>query len=90
MKETKIRKIKELHMDTYMNEPYTLLSRVIDENVSHYFKDNRVILRDKDDAVLANIPLDEVKECCVKKFASSHYQILFNLRDVQYKVLAVM
>ena len=25
-------KIKELHMDTYINEPYMLLARVIDEN----------------------------------------------------------
>jgi len=90
MKKIKGTKIKELHMDTYINEPYMLLSRVIDENVSHSWQDNRIVLRKKDDTVLMNIPIDEIKDCAVKEFANSHYQVLFNLCNVQYKVLAVV
>ena len=90
MKEIKGTKIKELHLDTYINEPYMLLSRVIDKNVSHSLKDNRVVLRKKDDTVIMNIPIDEIKGCAIKEFSNSHYQVLFNLYNIQYKVLAVV
>ena len=90
MKEIKGTKIKELHLDTYINEPYMLLSRVIDKNVSHSLKDNRVVLRKKDDTVIMNIPIDEIEGCAIKEFSNSHYQVLFNLYNIQYKVLAVV
>ena len=90
MERIKERKIKELHMDTYINEPYMLLSRVIDENVSHSLQENRVVLRKKDDTVLMNIPIDKIKDCAVREFDNSRYQVLFNLYNVQYKVLAVV
>lgn len=90
MDKFKDKKIKELHMDTYINEPYMLLSRVIDKNVSPSFQDNRFVLRKKDDTVLMNIPLDRIENYMEREFADSHYQFLFNIHNVQYKVLAVV
>ena len=83
-------KIKELHLDTYINEPYMLLSRIIDKNVYHCNQDNRGILRNKNDDVLVNIPLEEINNWAIKEFSKSHYQILFNICDVQYKVFAII
>lgn len=90
MDKLKNKKIKELHMDMYINEPYMLLSRVIDENVSHSLQDNRVVLRKKDDTVLMNVPLDDIQNYTAREFADSHYQVLFNIHNVQYKVLAIV
>lgn len=90
MDKVKNNKIKELHMDMYINEPYMLLSRVIDENVSHSLQDNRVVLRKKDDTVLMNVPLDDIQNYTAREFADSHYQVLFNIHNVQYKVLAIV
>lgn len=84
---TKKIKIKELHMDIYMNEPYMLLARIIDEDVYHYFRDNRVILKNKDDEVIANISLDEVESFDIEKNEGLYYRILFHLRDIRYKIL---
>lgn len=90
MSKFKNNKIKELHMDTYINEPYMLLSRVIDKNASYSLQDNRVILRKKDNTVLMNIPLDNIQNYTAREFADSHYQVLFNIHNVQYKVVAVV
>lgn len=84
------KKIKELHMDTYINEPYMLLSRVVDKNISHSLQGDRIILRKKDNTVLMNIPLDSIENYTAMEFADSHYQVLFNIHNVQYKVLAVV
>lgn len=67
-----------------------LLSRVIDKNVYHYNQDNRGILKNKNDDVIVNVPLEEIKDWAIKEFSESCYQILFNIYDVQYKVLAVI
>lgn len=90
MDKVKNNKIKELHMDTYINEPYMLLSRVIDKNVSHSLQDNRIVLRKKDNTVLMNIPLDAIQNYTAREFADSHYQVLFNVHNIQYRVLAVV
>lgn len=84
------KKIKELHMDTYINEPYMLLSRVVDKNVSHSLQGDRIVLRKKDYTVLMNIPIDSIENYTAREFADSHYQVLFNIHNVQYKVLAVV
>jgi len=82
------RKIKEIHMDAYINEPYMLLARVIDKNISHCMKNNRVVLRKNDDTVLMNIPLDKIEVRSIREFDNSHYQVLFDLDDIQYKIFA--
>lgn len=90
MDKVKNNKIKELHMDTYINEPYMLLSRVIDKNVLHSLQGDRIVLRKKDNTVLMNIPLDDIQNYTAREFADSHYQVLFNVHNIQYKVLAVV
>lgn len=90
MKNVDNMKIKEIHLDTYMNEPYMLLSRVIDKNVSYYYRNDRIVLRNKDDAVIMNVPLKEIERHSMNKINETHYQVLFNICDVQYKVLAVI
>lgn len=90
MDKVKNNKIKELHMDTYINEPYMLLSRVIDKNVSHLLQDDRVVLRRKDSTVLMNVPLNDIQNYTAREFADSHYQVLFNVHNVQYKVVAII
>ena len=90
MSKFKNKKIKELHIDTYINEPYMLLSRVVDKNISHSLQGDRIVLRKKDDTVIMNIPLDDVENYTTREFADSHYQVLFNIHNVQYKVLAVV
>lgn len=90
MDKVKNNKIKELHMDMYINEPYMLLSRVIDKNVLHSLQGDRIVLRKKDNTVLMNIPLDDIQNYTAREFADSHYQVLFNVHNIQYKVLAVV
>lgn len=88
MERVKGKKIKELHMDAYVNEPYMLLARIVDKNISHCTQNNRVVLRKKDDTVIMNIPLDEIVVHTVKEFGNTHYQVLFDLDKIQYKVFA--
>ena len=40
MERVKGKKIKELHMDAYVNEPYMLLARIVDKNISHCTQNN--------------------------------------------------
>lgn len=90
LSELKDKKFKEIRMDTYLNEPYMLLSRVIDRNVRCSLQGGRIIFRKNDDTVIMNIPLDNTKNCKTRRFSNSYYQVLFNIHNIQYKVLAMI
>lgn len=81
----------DVHIDTYINEPYIFLARIIENGVSPLFENGRFILRksDRKKTVLINLPLDEIEDCVTKMYAESHYQILFRIHNVWYKILAV-
>lgn len=58
---------KEIHIDTYANEPYQLLSRVIGNNIKIIHKDGRIVLKRKDGMVLVDVLFDSICEYAMKK-----------------------
>lgn len=82
-------KFKEIHMDTYMNDPYILFSRVKESSVKSIVENNRVILRRKDGIAIMDIVFDSIENCAIKQYAPSHYQILFEIHNISYKLLIV-
>ena len=84
--------IKEIHMDTYLNEPYMLLSRVVENNVSSFIQDGRLVLRQKNGnmSVFCDILLDCIDNCMVKKYSNFHYQIVCAIQNVYYKMFVVL
>lgn len=84
--------IKEIHIDVYSNDPYILFSRSINRNVSSIIQDERLMLREKkgNGTVLANIPLDNVDNCMIKRYSDMHYQVVFVVHNVYYKMLVII
>ena len=83
-------KFAEVHIDLYMNNPYMLLSRARESRVKSLFENNRFILRRKDGTVIMNIALESIENCVIKQYAPSHYQILFEIHNISYKLLVIL
>lgn len=85
-------KVKEVHIDTYIDEPYILFSRVIEKNVSMNKKDNRITIRknDRNKTMIVNIFFDEIKDCAIKQYSNNQYELLFNVRNICYKMLVII
>ena len=82
--------INEVHMDVYMNDPYMLLSRVKESKVKSSFENGGIVLRRKDKTVIMNLVFDSIEECVVKQYAPSHYQIVFKVHNVSYRLLIIL
>lgn len=82
--------MKEVHMDVYMNDPYMLLSRVKESKVKSSLENGRMVLRRKDKTAIMNVVFDSIEECMVKQYAPSHYQIVFKVHNVSYRLLIIL
>ena len=85
--------IKEVHIDAYMNDPYMLFSRMVENSVTSLLQDGRLVIRKnngKSSLVLMDIPFNSIMECIVKKYSNSHYQFVFVVENVCYKILAII
>lgn len=80
---------KEIHIDTYANEPYQLLSRVIGNNIKIIHKDGRIVLKRKDGMVLVDVLFDSICEYAMKK-RKEYYQFILTIQNIWYKILVVL
>ena len=86
------KKIKEIHVDTYMENPYRLFARFTGENLSIINKDNRVAIfkNDKYKTMMVNILFNEIEDCFIKQYSDNHHEILFKVCNVCYKILIIV
>lgn len=82
----------DVHIDTYIDKPYIMIARIIENGVSPLIENGRFILRKKDrnKTVLVNLPLEDIEDCATKMYAESHYQVLFKVCNVCYKMLVIL
>lgn len=80
---------KEIHIDTYANEPYQLFSRVIGSNIKIVHKDGRIVLTRKDGMVLADVLYDGIYKYAMKK-REEYYQFVLTIQNIWYKILIVL
>lgn len=80
---------RKIHIDAYNNQPYMLFGRMVVHNARIALEEGRVILRDKNDIILVDIPLESICEYYVKKCKEyCHYVV--RIKDVYYNVLMVL
>ena len=81
-------RFKTLHIETYTLEPYMLLLRTIEKNVSIAIKDGRIIIRkmDKYNTGIADILFDRITDCIIKKYNDIQYEIIFAVHNIYYKL----
>ena len=75
---------KKVHIDTYIESPYILLSRMIYKNAKSSIEDKRFTLI-KDDCVLVNVIIGNIDNCMVKKHNDYLYEFVFKIHNVCYK-----
>lgn len=91
---TKHNKFKEVNISINLTEPFMLLARSKEKNVSveiNSVQENRLILkrkrgREKFNTVIMNVLLDEINNCLVKDYGNGLYEFLFGVRDFRYSL----
>ncbi len=91
---TKHNKFKEVNISVNLTEPFMLLARSKENNVSvevNCIQDNRLILkrkrsREKFDTVIMNILLDEINNCLIKGYGNGLLEFEFEVRDFSYSL----
>lgn len=91
---TNNKKFKEVNISVNLIEPYMLLARSKEKNVTvevNSVQENRLILkrhrsREKFDTVIMNILLDEIKNCLVKDYGNGLFEFGFEVRDFKYSL----
>lgn len=83
------KKFSKIHVDTYLNKPYALFSRIRESNIRVAFENGRILLRGKDNTVLVDVPLDSIYEYAVKK-TKECYQYVVPVMGVWYNVVVVL
>ena len=88
-------KIKEIHIETYPNNPliassasYILLSRTIETNVIVSHKENNRLVLHKNDryvTYLTNIPFDEIIECYYKNWNDCS-EFILNIQNIYIRL----
>lgn len=83
---------KTLHIEIYSDNPYMLFLRSIEKNVMVTLEDNRVIVRknDKHKTTITDILFDSIDGCIVKQYSDSHYEIIFTIHNLCYKLLVII
>ncbi len=91
---TSHKKFKEVNISVNLTEPFMLLARSKENNVSvevNCIQDNRLILkrkrsREKFDTVIMNILLDEINNCLFKGYGNGLLEFEFEVRDFSYSL----
>ena len=82
-------RFKTLRIEAYTLDPYMLLLRTIERNVSIVIEDGRIIIRkmDKYNTSIADILFDRIADCIIKKYNDTQYEIIFAVHNIYYKLL---
>lgn len=91
---TKHNKFKEVNISINLTEPFMLLARSKEKNVSveiNSVQNNRLILkrrrsREKFDTVIMNVLLDEINNCLFKDYSNGLFEFEFEVRDFRYSL----
>lgn len=86
---TKHSKFREVNVSVNFTEPFMLLARSKERNVTveiNSIQENRLILkrkrsREKFDTVIMNVLLDEIINCLVKDYGNGLFEFEFEVRD---------
>ena len=82
---------KILHIETYTLNPYMLLLRANEKNVASVIENGEIFIHKKDKykTSIANIILDKITNCIVKRCNDMQYEIVFAIHNIYYKLLVV-
>lgn len=91
---TKHNKFIEVNISVNLTEPFMLLARSKEKNVTieiNSIQENHLILkrkrsREKFDTVIMNILLDEINNCLVKDYGNGLFEFEFEVRDLRYSL----
>lgn len=90
---TNHKKFREVNISVNLTEPFMLLARSKEKNVSvevNCIQENRLILKKNSgrcSTVIMNILLDEISDCLVKDYGSSGlYEFEFEVRSFRYSL----
>lgn len=91
---TKQNRFREINISVNLTEPYMLLARSKEKNVSvetNCIQESRLILKRKRskerfDTVIMNVLLDEINGCLVKDYGNGLYECLFEVRGLRYSL----
>ena len=88
-------KLKEMHIDTYpenpliaSSKPFMLLLRLIEKKIIVSNDGDRLILRkvvDKFDTHLMSVLLSEIAECYYKEF-NDCFEFILNIQNIWYRI----
>lgn len=82
----------QIHIDVYIENPYMLLSRTSEKNISIKTEDDRIIIfkNDRYHTFIFNVLQSEIMECMFKKYNDSQYEFIFRVQNINYKILIII
>ncbi len=91
---TNNKKFKEVNISVNFTEPFMLLARSKEKNVTvevNSIQDNRLILkrkrsREKFSTILMDILLDEIHNCLFKDYGNGLFEFEFEVHDFRYSL----
>lgn len=85
------RVFERLHIDTYLEKPYALLLRSIENSaVASIVKDRIVIHKnDRSNTSILNIPIVSIDNCLTKWYGDSKCEVMFTVHNITYKIFIV-
>ena len=90
-------KLKEVHIDTYPNnplvtssEPFMLLLRTIESDAVALIDEDRFILKrnDKYETYFINVLFSKIKECYYKT-SNDLYEFILNVQNIYYRIIVL-
>lgn len=85
-------KVSEINIDTYIDKPFMLFSRMKEKNVITENINGRIIFSKSDryKTRIVSILFDKIENCIVKQYASNQYEFYFNLYGIHYRILVIV
>ena len=80
---------KEFDLDVAIENPYLFISRAKANNARAEISDNRIVVsyKDKYDTTITAIPIMEIRDIRIKKYAANLHDMCFNVRDMTYHIV---
>lgn len=79
--------MEEVHVDIYSNGKYNLFARIIEKNARFLKSNGRWIVFDKDDNVIIDIVVDDIKNCMSKGQKGICYEVIFSINNINYRIV---
>lgn len=88
---TNNKKFKEVNISVNLTEPFMLLARSKEKNVTvevNSVQENRLILKKggRCSTIIMNILLDEINNCLVKDYGNGLFEFEFEVRNFRYSL----